>query len=439
MAGPGSTKLRAAVLVLLPLAAARVHHNEYRRRTSGPSPHSGLVSAQSTSQYLPAHSSAAPPATFSWGDVNGTSFLTKVLNQHLPQYCGACWAFASLSALSDRLKIARGRGATADVALSMQHVLNCGTAGTCNGGNHYDVYAWIASISQATGTGVAYDSVNPYIACSPGNPSGRGATTEGFCPSKAVTHGTTCEPINVARSCSTFDAPCTPLARYPNATVEAYGQIGSGVWEADVVPAIQAEVYARGPVSCSIDAEPMDNYTGGVITHSRANAQTNHVVSVVGWGTDGGIDYWLVRNSWGESWGEMGFFRVQRGSNLLNLEEDCAWATIGSYTEHNTPCFEDGANCLPAGYTAPTTHAYGGTPDEEQQEQQQQEEGQEQEGQQTQTQQERRQQEGRVHAAVHTLQQGQQQTQQQTSGGGEAAGALDGAAHSAARALQPPT
>jgi cathepsin X len=42
------------------------------------------------------------PLNFSWSNVNGTSFLTKILNQHIPQYCGSCWAHAALSALADR-------------------------------------------------------------------------------------------------------------------------------------------------------------------------------------------------------------------------------------------------------------------------------------------------------------------------------------------------
>ena len=64
------------------------------------------------------------PDNFSWDNVNGRSFLTRSLNQHIPQYCGSCWAHGSISSLNDRIKIARN--ATGDeINLSIQHILNC--------------------------------------------------------------------------------------------------------------------------------------------------------------------------------------------------------------------------------------------------------------------------------------------------------------------------
>ena len=60
-----------------------------------------------------------PPPEWFWGDVGGKNFLTQTKNQHIPQYCGSCWAQAATSSLSDRIKIAR-RAAWPDINIAPQ-------------------------------------------------------------------------------------------------------------------------------------------------------------------------------------------------------------------------------------------------------------------------------------------------------------------------------
>eukprot|EP01065_Artemidia_motanka_P010385 TRINITY_DN154_c0_g2_i6.p1 TRINITY_DN154_c0_g2~~TRINITY_DN154_c0_g2_i6.p1 ORF type:complete len:327 (+),score=106.07 TRINITY_DN154_c0_g2_i6:75-1055(+) len=278
-------------------------------------------------EYL--HSSALPDS-FTWCNKDGVNYCTESRNQHIPQYCGSCWAHGAVSALADRIKIAR-KGMGVDINLAVQHMLNCGTAGSCHGGSVDGPYQWIHSISQKTGTGISYETAQPYTACS-------SESEEGFCKSADWT----CKPINVARTCSTFTASggkCAALSRYPNATVSQYGSISGA-------DAMQKEIYARGPISCGVDASPITDYTGGIVT-GHTFGSVDHVISVVGWGNDAKVGkYWIVRNSWGQYWGELGYFRVEMGKNSLQIESQCSWAVPGVFTDgDNYPCYEGGENC----------------------------------------------------------------------------------------------
>ena len=267
------------------------------------------------------------PPSFSWTNVEGTSYVTKSLNQHLPQYCGSCWAHGAMSALADRIKIAR-KGQGVDVNLAIQYILNCGTevAGSCHGGSATGAYQFVHDSGY-----VPYDTCLQYAACS-------AESDEGDCAAADYT----CKPINVCRTCSTFSAMggfCSELDTFPNATIAEYGTVSG---EARML----AEIHTRGPIACGVDAGPLDQYQGGVLD-APGHTSIDHIISVVGWGTSpDGQKYWIARNSWGEYWGEMGYFRVVRGENQLGIEAACSWATPKSFTEINYGCFEDGSNCV---------------------------------------------------------------------------------------------
>lgn len=272
------------------------------------------------------------PSDFTWCNKDGVNYCTMSRNQHIPQYCGSCWAHGTMSALADRIKIARGAKGV-DINLSIQHLMNCGTAGSCNGGSIDGPYQWIAQISNQTGTGISYETAQPYLACS-------SDSSEGFCPQI----DTTCTPINVARTCGSFSAeggPCVGLSSYPNATVSDYGSISGQ-------DAMMKEIFNRGPIACGVDASKLLNYESGIL--NLPGAGIDHVISVVGWGTDPQQGFhWIVRNSWGEFWGEMGYFRLAKGS--LNIEDQCSWAVPGTFTaselNNQVHCHEGGDNCQP--------------------------------------------------------------------------------------------
>lgn len=276
------------------------------------------------------------PSDYFWGYVNGKSYLTRMLNQHIPQYCGSCWAHASLSSLADRIKIAR-QAQGVDMELSVQYILNCGgNAGSCHGGSILRTYEWIYNNSF-----VPSETCMPYLACS-------AESTLGFCPYV----DSVCSPMNTCRTC-TPDGICSALDYFPNATIAEYGGYRYSV------EAVKAEIFARGPVGAGVAGQPLREYHGGIYDNTTAPTKTTHAVSIVGWGTEKqtGRQYWIVRNSWGSYAGENGFFRILMGHNVLGIESHVVWATPGIFTEATFPCNAGLFSCVVSThYDDPSMH-----------------------------------------------------------------------------------
>ena len=100
---------------------------------------------------------------------------------------------------------------------------------------------------------------------------------------------------------------CWPVSSkfYQKYGVTQYGYVAG-------VDNMMAEL-SRGPIICAmyVSDEFYNNYTGGVYTDTTAYNYSDHLISIVGYGTtNDGTDYWIGRNSWGTFWGEDGFFRV---------------------------------------------------------------------------------------------------------------------------------
>ena len=87
-----------------------------------------------------------------------------------------------------------------------------------------------------------------------------------------------------------------------------------------------------GPVSIAIEADTkaFQLYKSGVLTGDACGTNLDHGVLVVGYGSQDNIDYWLVKNSWGSSWGENGYVKIERSSSVNDVGV-CGIATTPSF------------------------------------------------------------------------------------------------------------
>jgi len=260
------------------------------------------------------------PEKFDWRNIDGRSFVVPDVNQHIPQYCGSCWIHGTVSQLNDRIKILRN-ARWPDVMLARQTLLNCvpGENNTappgCYGGDAELIYHYMSH------TKVPDETCNTW---------------------KAKNHE--CTPINICSNCKDPPGYLDKVAKgedvsgydFTSGCRALTGFIGYGVSDFGSVKGeinMMKEIYARGPISCTIGANGlMTGYDANAVQHEGVFVQsdrppTDHLIEVVGWGeTTSGLKYWVIRNSWGTYWGEAGWFRLRRGVNQNSIEEGCTWA-----------------------------------------------------------------------------------------------------------------
>lgn len=212
------------------------------------------------------------PSQFDWREKN---VVTHVKNQG---QCGSCWSFSTTGSTEGCHALKSGNL----VSLSEQNLMDCswsyGNQG-CNGG----LMTWAMKYIINNG-GIDTESSYSYTAQS-------------------------------SHNCQYSDAN-------KGATLSSYVNVKRGD-END----LQQKVY-KGPTSVAIDAShsSFQFYHSGVYYEpSCSSTQLDHGVLAVGWGTSSGKDYWIVKNSWGSSWGQQGYIWMSRNRN-----NNCGIATTAT-------------------------------------------------------------------------------------------------------------
>ena len=222
-------------------------------------------------------SASGAPNSIDW---RNKAAVTSVKDQG---QCGSCWSFSATGAIEGAWAISKGQL----IDLSEQELVDCATGISygshgCNGGQMEGAFKFVIEHGQCSLASY------PYTA------------KDGTCK--------TCSAVAHISSCSDVK---------PN----------------DQISFKAAVAQQPVAVALSADSRIFQSYSGGVITSTSCYTSLNHGVLTVGYGTENGQDYWLVKNSWGTSWGLDGYVKIGRSSStndpgICGIAMDPSFPTI---------------------------------------------------------------------------------------------------------------
>ena len=295
---------------------------------------------------------AAGPVSIDWRDHGAVG---PIQQQHP---FGTCWAF-SMTAVTEAVSVIQGKNKFEK--LSEQMVVSCVPA-TATGDNSDVLWSWAL---QNTGGRYQTESAYPYNrTCNSYRetqlaPDG---TLDGYTGKCDFVHPSPAGPCPPCGPDCRADGtpPCrlneTKARGFSNARVQGWGFIAPhgrrrrlGEDDGEVVhddapndvTRMVAALVKYGPAQIGIDASCVIGYTGGIITNcTRTIEDQDHAVTIVGAGTDKktGVDYWLVRNSWDTTFGEQGYFRMQRDTMQMVREQRASWCASCPSCNASTQC-----------------------------------------------------------------------------------------------------
>ena len=189
-------------------------------------------------------------------DWRANGSVTAVKNQG---GCGSCWAFAATQAVESNHHIKNGKLYN----LAEQQLVSCDTKSYgCNGGYHMYAYDYLKVTPQVLQGNYPYTAKTG--TCDKNKEKGGVVYTTG---KSLITRG----------------------------SVSAHkAALGKGVLS----------------ISLAASSSVFQLYKSGILDSTSCGTSTNHAVGMVGYGTSNGVDYWIVRNSWGTGWGDAGYIKI---------------------------------------------------------------------------------------------------------------------------------
>lgn len=236
------------------------------------------------------------PKNYDWRNVNGENFDSPVRKQG---ECGSCYAIASLSVMESRIRIQTKN--REKPFLSVSSAISCSKYNQgCEGGYPYLIGKYGKEV------GFVDDSCDQY------------REDDSICKKECFMNSKVYK-------------------------VADYGYVGDHYGGCSV-ELMMKEIFANGPIVVAINASPeLYYYSSGIFTSNVMRLEgklekgvgpwqfTNHAVVCVGWGTEmvnnKEEQYWILKNSWGASWGDNGYFKMKKGVNMGSVEAQGEYLT----------------------------------------------------------------------------------------------------------------
>eukprot|EP00747_Dinoflagellata_sp_TGD_P167106 gnl/TRDRNA2_/TRDRNA2_190984_c0_seq1.p1 gnl/TRDRNA2_/TRDRNA2_190984_c0~~gnl/TRDRNA2_/TRDRNA2_190984_c0_seq1.p1 ORF type:complete len:373 (-),score=92.22 gnl/TRDRNA2_/TRDRNA2_190984_c0_seq1:64-1182(-) len=261
--------------------------------------------------YKPVEKFVELPTEFDWRTDPRAANCPSLKEIRDQANCGSCWAFGSVEAMTDRICIASN--GTKKTHLSAEDVTSCDIEGDmgCNGGVPSTVYSYYKLFGIVDGgnygdkSGCYSYQLQPcaHHTVSTKYPNCTGETKTPKCARKCVDNGKNWRSSKVHGA----DGGYSVCKQGAGKCAEQMAQ----------------EIYQNGPITGMFFVhQSFVSYKSGVYKSKLFHDPMlgGHAIKIMGFGTEGGVPYWLVANSWNEDWGDHGFFKIKRGSDTDMIE-----------------------------------------------------------------------------------------------------------------------